>query len=193
MVTGVALSFTAPWEVAVLSGWDVAALLLLLRIRAVVWNMNARDTAQLARVEDPSRRLADTVLVIASVMCIVGVGFTLRMAGHSHGVSELGLTSIAVLSLLSSWFVVHFVFMLRYARLYYANRAGGIQFNEEEQPQYTDFAYFAFTIGMTFQVSDTNIEEKAIRKSALHHAMLSYMFGAIILAVVINVGASLLK
>ncbi len=130
---------------------------------------------------------------MASVMCIVGVGFALRMAGHAHGATELGLTSIAVVSLIVSWFVVHFVFMLRYARLYYANRAGGIQFNEDEQPRYTDFAYFAFTIGMTFQVSDTNIEETTIRKSALHHAMLSYMFGAVILAVVVNVGASLLK
>ena len=111
----------------------------------------------------------------------------------SHGFEEVGLTSIAVMSLLLSWLIVHFVFMFRYARLYYADREGGIEFNEDDPPQYTDFAYFAFTIGMTFQVSDTNIEEKTIRKSALHHAMLSYMFGAIILAMVINVGASLLR
>lgn len=193
MVTGIALAFTTPWEVAVLSGWDITALLLLLSIRGVVWNMNADDTAQLARVEDSSRRVTDTVLVIASVVCIVGVGFTLRLAGHSHGFSQLGLTSISLISLLLSWIVVHLVFMLRYARLYYTNRAGGIQFNQDEPPQYTDFAYFAFTIGMTFQVSDTNIEEKTIRKSALHHAMLSYLFGAIILAVAVNVGASFLK
>jgi uncharacterized membrane protein len=193
VLAGVALTFAAPWEVAVLTGWDIMALLLLLRIRGVVWNMSARDTARLARIEDPSRGLADSVLVIASVMCIVGVGYTLRMAGQSHGFTEVGLTAIAVISLICSWLIVHVVFMLRYARLYYSDHDGGIEFNEDGAPQYTDFAYFAFTIGMTFQVSDTNIEEKTIRKSALHHALLSYLFGAVILAMVVNVGASLLK
>lgn len=193
VLVGVVLAFMTLWEVAVLGGWDVMALLLLLRIRGVVWNMNSRDTARLARIEDPSRKLTDSVLVIASVTCIVGVGYTLRIAGQSHGFEEVGLTAISVMSLLFSWLIVHFVFMLRYARLYYSEREGGIEFNEDDPPQYTDFAYFAFTIGMTFQVSDTNIGEKAIRRSALHHALLSYLFGAVILAMVVNVGASLLK
>ncbi len=193
VVVGVGLAFTAPWEVAVLTGWDIMTLLLLIRIRAVVWNMDARDTARLARIEDPSRGLTDSVLVAASVTCIVGVGYTLRMAGQSHRLAEVGLTLLAVISLLLSWLIVHFVFMLRYARLYYSNPGGGVNFNQDDPPQYTDFAYLAFTLGMTFQVSDTNIEEQTIRKSALHHALLSYLFGAVILAMVVNVGASLLK
>jgi uncharacterized membrane protein len=82
--------------------------------------------------------------------------------------------------------------MLRYARGYYSEPGGGIGFNEEDLPAYLDFAYFSFTIGMTFQVSDTNISRKDIRSLALHHALLSYLFGAVILATAINVFASLL-
>jgi uncharacterized membrane protein len=82
--------------------------------------------------------------------------------------------------------------MLRYARSYYGEPAGGISFNEQDPPAYLDFAYFSFTIGMTFQVSDTNITRKAIRHLALHHALLSYLFGAVILATAINIFASLL-
>lgn len=193
VVVGTVLALVDTWNVAVLGGWDAVALILLIRIRAVLWNMNAEDTARLARIEDSLRATTDALLVTASVTCILGVGYTLRVAGHSHAMSELALTSIAVASLIFSWLVVHCVYMLRYARLYYTGDQGGIEFNEDDPPQYTDFAYFAFTVGMTFQVSDTNIEEKAIRRNVLHHALLSYLFGAVILAMVVNVGASLLK
>jgi uncharacterized membrane protein len=81
---------------------------------------------------------------------------------------------------------------LRYARTYYARPLGDIDFNENDPPTYLDFAYLAFTIGMTFQVSDTNLTSKGIRRIALSHALLSYMFGAVIVGLVINVVSSLL-
>ena len=81
---------------------------------------------------------------------------------------------------------------LRYARTFYFPPVGGIDFNEGDPPNYLDFAYLALTIGMTFQVSDTNLTTKAIRKIALSHALLSYLFGAVIVALVINVVSSLL-
>src|SRR5262249_3328367 len=83
--------------------------------------------------------------------------------------------------------------MLRYARGYYSEPPGGIEFNESEPPTYLDFAYLSFTMGMTFQVSDTNITSKPIRRIALHHALLSYLFGAVLLAIIINVVATLLN
>jgi uncharacterized membrane protein len=83
--------------------------------------------------------------------------------------------------------------MLRYARLYYrSGQIGGIDFNEEGPPDYLDFAYVAFTIGLTFQVSDTNLSSKQIRRLALRHALLSYLFGAVIIGLTINVVATLL-
>ncbi len=84
------------------------------------------------------------------------------------------------------------MYATRYARLYYTGEDGGIDFNEDEPPTYVDFAYLAFTIGMTFQVSDRP-ETRAIRATALRHALLSYLFGAIIVATTINLIAGLAK
>jgi uncharacterized membrane protein len=103
------------------------------------------------------------------------------------------LIALGLLSVVLSWTVVHTVYMLRYARAYYSEPAGGIEFNEEEPPAYTDFAYFSFTIGMCFQVSDTSIISKAVRRITLYRALLSYLFGAVLLGLVINVVAALLK
>jgi uncharacterized membrane protein len=75
--------------------------------------------------------------------------------------------------------------------LYYGDQPGGIDFNESDQPRYTDFAYVSFTIGMTFQVSDTDLRTKEIRTTALQHALLSYVFGAMIIATTINLIAGL--
>jgi uncharacterized membrane protein len=88
---------------------------------------------------------------------------------------------------------IHTVFMLRYARTHYQSPHGAVDFNEEEPPRYLDFAYLAFTIGMTFQVSDTNLTTKPIRRIALSQALLSYLFGAVIVAIAINIVASLLS
>jgi uncharacterized membrane protein len=90
-----------------------------------------------------------------------------------------------------SWLLVHTVYTLRYAMLYYAGRDGGIDFNQTTSPRYSDFAYLAFTLGMTFQVSDTDLKTPAIRATALRHALLSYLFGAVIVATMINLVAGL--
>jgi uncharacterized membrane protein len=86
---------------------------------------------------------------------------------------------------------VHTLFTLRYAELYYTGPDGGVDFNEGNPPRYVDFAYLAFTIGMTFQVSDTDIRAYPIRATALRHALLSYLFGAVVLASTVNLLAGL--
>lgn len=91
-----------------------------------------------------------------------------------------------------SWAVVHTTFVLRYTRLYYTGQDGGVDFNQPEPPAYLDFAYRAFTIGMTFQVSDTTIQAGAIRRTVLRHALLSYLFGTVIIATSINLVAGLI-
>lgn len=193
VIAGALVVIAAPWQVGALAGWDVAAGLFLGRTRRALWDLDPSQTARVATGEDPSRAMTDVVLIIASLVCIIGVGFTLIDAASSKGFAIAGLLGLAALSLISSWLVVHTVFTLRYARLYYSGVDGGISFNEDDPPAYPDFAYFAFTIGMTFQVSDTNIEDKAIRRTALHHALISYLFGAVLLAMTVNVGASLLR
>jgi uncharacterized membrane protein len=89
--------------------------------------------------------------------------------------------------------VVHTVFTLRYAALYYRQAEHGVDFNESDRPVYADFGYMAFTIGMTYQVSDTDLTTKGMRHAALRHALLSHALGTVIIAATINLAARLGK
>ena len=113
-------------------------------------------------------------------------------ASSGKGGAQDALAGFGVFSVALSWFTVHTLFALRYARLFYLGSPGGIDFNQKTPPpRYLDFAYLAFTIGMTYQVSDTDLQTPPIRATALRHALLSYLFGAIILATTINLIAGL--
>jgi uncharacterized membrane protein len=196
MLIGIALVAGA-WQYvmpapALLMGWDLAAVIYLVMVWAAVYRMNAEVTARMAGREDPSNPVAELVVVAASIAALVAVAFALVRAGQTTGSTKAMLIGLGAVSVVVSWLVVHTVYMLRYARSYYGQPTGGISFNEEDDPAYLDFAYFSFTIGMTFQVSDTNISTKDIRRLALNHALLSYLYGAVILATAINVFASLL-
>ena len=142
---------------------------------------------------NPSLALADTVIVSAAIAELASVGLILVKVAHSHGGMKALLLTIGVLSVILAWAAVHTMFALRYGRIYYTGLDGGIDFNQKSPPDYADFAYMAFTIGMTFQVSDTDLTSKAMRRMAMRHSLISYMFGAIIIGLVINVVASLLR
>jgi uncharacterized membrane protein len=190
---GTASALLLPWQVAVLAGWDAAAGTFLASVWSVAVRLDGEQTAALATREDPKRAVADLILVGASVGCLVGVGFTLIKAAHSKGLGAAALVALAVFSVVVSWLVVQTVFTLRYARLYYGDPVGGIDFNEKLRPDLLDFAYLAFTVGMTYQVSDTNLTSRTMRRTALRHGLLSFLFGTFILAMTINVVAGLLK
>jgi uncharacterized membrane protein len=131
------------------------------------------------------------VLLGAGAACLLAVGSTLSQASHAHPPGRGLLTALALASVALAWSAVHTVYALRYARLYYAPPDGGIDFNGE-LPDYLDFAYLALTIGMTFQVSDTDLTGKRVRRQALRHALISYVFGTVIVAITVNSVASLL-
>ncbi len=180
------------WQAAVLVGWDAAATAYLVWVWATLARSDAAATRELATREDPSARIADPLIMLAGTACLVAVGLTLVRAASSSGADKALLIAIAVLSVALSWGAVHTVFTLKYARLFYAN-GGGIDFNQDEPPDYLDFAYVAFTIGLTFQVSDTDLGDREIRRTALRQALLAFLFGAVIVGLTINVVASLLK
>ncbi|MDX6672256.1 MAG: hypothetical protein QOI91_2619 [Solirubrobacteraceae bacterium] len=167
-------------------GWDVAGLVFAVWLWSAIWGLDAERTARRALREDPARIVADVVLLSASVVSLVAVGLVISQAGNSHGATKSLLAGLGVFSVFVAWLVVHTVFTLHYARLYYGHPPGGIDFNERDRPRYTDFAYLAFTIGMTYQVSDTDLQTKEIRVAALRQALLSYLFGAVIVASMIN-------
>ena len=184
----VVMGFVGGWTFAPLVGWDVAAAVLVGSTWAIVLPMDAERTARYAVREEPGRAAADMLLVGASVASLLGVGFVIAAGGSAHGIRGAFLLALAVFTVVLSWSVVHTMFTLRYARLYYTGPDGGIEFNGDpnDPPDYGDFAYVAFTLGMTFQVSDTNLTSKAMRRAALRHALLSYLFGVVIIAVMIN-------
>jgi uncharacterized membrane protein len=194
VVAGIVLAFFSPWQFAVLAAWDLVALLMLLRVWPRVSRFTPRETRSLATYEDDSRPLAELLLVSASVASLVGVAFGIVKAHHSDTVLDALLTCASVLTVSLSWAIVHTVFALRYAHAYYTAPVGGIDFKSGEyEPDYRDFAYFAFTVGMTFQVSDTDVNSREMRHIVLRHALLSYLFGAVILGLAVNVIASLLN
>jgi len=187
------LLFSAPWAVAVLGGWDTDSAIFLLWVWLSIGPMDNDQTATHARAEDVSRAAADLTLLSASVASLLAAGYTLLDAGHRQGTEKGLLIGLTIASVTLAWATVHTVFALRYARLYYANPVGGIDYHVDDQPDYRDLAYVALTIGMTFQVSDTDIQSKAIRRTALRHALLSYVFGVVIIAITINLVATLLS
>jgi len=137
--------------------------------------------------------LADGLLLGASAASLVAVAGVLIQAGGHAGATKDLLIGLGILSVAVAWVLVHTLFTLRYARLYYEEPEGGVGFNEPGPPKYSDFAYLAFTVGMTFQVSDTNLESKAMRSMVLRQAWISYVFGAAIIAITINLVAGFTK
>jgi uncharacterized membrane protein len=174
-----------------LVGWDTTAAVYLAWLWTTLRTRDAERTATRATTTDPDRAITDVLLLTASVASLLAVGFVLAHAGQNPGPQELLRIGLALASVVLSWAMVHTVFTLRYARLYYSGPDGGIDFNEPDPPTYSDFAYLAFTIGMTFQVSDTPLRSKDIRRTVLRHGLLSYLFGTGILATTINLVASL--
>jgi uncharacterized membrane protein len=181
----------AGWEVAPAVGWDATAAVFIATVWLGIWPMSAHTTANRATREDPSRATSDILTLCACVASLGAVGIVLVGAHHAHGADRALLALLGLLSVGVSWLTVHTIFTLRYALLYYAEPVGGVDFHGHERPSYRDFAYVALTIGMTFQVSDTDLNASDIRATALRHALLSYLFGSIILAAAINLIAGL--
>jgi uncharacterized membrane protein len=173
------------WEYAPLVGWDAAVVTFSFLTWAGIAPMDGKATSEHARREDPTGPTSDALLLAASVASLVAVGVVLVAASSAPSVARGMLAGLAAASVALSWLLVHTLFTLRYARLYEV-AGGGVDFNEDSPPRYLDFAYLAFTIGMTFQVSDTDIKTTTIRSTALKHALLSYLFGTIILGATIN-------
>ena len=192
VVGGLIVSAFWIWQVAILIGWDLAVATLISWIWLALYNLSPEQTERNANREDPSLRLSELIVLTAGVAVLAAVGLLLIRAGNATGGTKAYLITLGVVSVALSWSLVHTVFTLRYARAFYGPPVGGIDFNESDPPTYLDFAYLAVTIGMTFLVSDTNLTSKAIRRIALSHALLSYLFGAVIVGLVINVVSSLL-
>lgn len=196
LVVTVLLLGLLPWGLAVVGGWDAAALTFLLIVWPIILQADSPHAEQLATREDETRGSATVLLVGASVASLLGVGFALSLAGRESGPARVLLIGVAVLTVMLSWTVVNTIYTLRYADLHFGSRVAGIGFGDavgQERPSYRDFAYVAFTIGMTYQVSDTTVRDPRIRRTVLSHAVLSYVFGVVIVGGAVNLVAGLVR
>lgn len=193
VVLGVAVAFAAGhavgWRFAI-AGWIATALVYVAWTWLIVVGMDAKETRRYATREDPTRWIADVVVVSASIASLIGVGYVVAAGSHS-GARAVAAAIVGIVAVAASWVAVHTLFTVHYARLYYVDEPGGIDFHDPEPPSFRDFAYLAFTVGMTYQVSDTEIGLTSIRATVLRHALLSYLLGAVVLAVTINLIAGL--
>jgi uncharacterized membrane protein len=191
VLTAVGTGVFAPIWVVPLASWGLAALIFVVWMWRSLWPLSPELTARRSRSENPGRATTDLILIGASIVSLLAVGLVLVKANQSTGLERGFLVALSAASIVLSWAVVHTVFSLRYAKMYYSGEPGGIDFNEDDPPGFADFAYLALTIGMTYQVSDTNLQSKAIRRTAVRHALLSFAFGTLIIATTINLVAGL--
>ena len=191
VLVALALAPFVSWELAVLSGWDGAALVFLGTVWVMIAQADGERTQELATREDLTKDSARLLLLAASLASLIAVGLALVLARRESGWEQVVLLAIATLTVVLSWTVVNTVFTLRYADLHYRAPSPSVDFGEQGLAEYRDFAYLAFTIGMTYQVSDTALRDRAIRRTVLLHALLSYVFGVVIVAIGVNVIAGL--
>lgn len=173
---------------ALLGGWAAAGSCFVVWALLVIVPMDATATREHAVREDPTRTASDAIVLLAAVASLGGVGVVLAEGGLQQ---NLATSATALAAIVVSWAATHTLFALRYARSYFAEPVGGIDFHQPEPPCYTDFTYLAVTVGMSFAVSDTDLGASALRRIAQVHALLAYLFGTVIVALLVNLLAGL--
>ena len=191
LLVGALLGWLLAWDstaAALLGGWAGAGLVFVGWTALVIVPMDPRATSEHAVREEPTRGIAHVIVLLAAVASLGGIVVVLVGGVRADGT----VTTAAVLtSVVVSWACVHTVFALHYARAYYSAPAGGIDFHQTAPPRYTDFTYLAVTVGMSFAVSDTDLGSSEMRRIAQVHALLAYLFGTVIVALLINLVAGL--
>ncbi|MEY4339711.1 MAG: hypothetical protein RLZ14_1561 [Actinomycetota bacterium] len=193
VATGLVVALAAPWQLALLTAWNAMAVALLVVIWRQIWGADAERTRLLSVAEDGSRRAAHAVMTAAAVVTPVGMAFGLSKAHHVGQPMASLLTVSAVAAVVLAWTVVHTLYAVHYAHLYYVEPVGGLDFHADELPDFRDFAYVAFTVGMSFAISDTDVQGRKLRRSVTGHALVSYLLGAVIVGLTINLIAAFIR
>ena len=192
LAAGVLVAVLATTRLLPLVTWTVAAAVLLTWVWRMSWPQDSAGTERLAEQESTTRS-TDVWLIAAAVVSLAAVVVALVQSSSQRNGTAVASVLLSVLSVALSWALVNTVYAFKYARLYYLEEPdmGGIDFKQDDPPTYADFAYLAFTVGMSFAVADTEPTSTRIRRVALGHALLSYAFGTGVLAVAINLVTNL--
>ncbi|HWB92909.1 MAG TPA: DUF1345 domain-containing protein [Puia sp.] len=181
----------------IIIGWNVFSICMIVISGVIFSSMRPRQIRVLAKQEDAGRVVVFFIVLVATVGSLMAVLLLLKNK-DAWELPKWLETFIYIMGVISSWLLLHTMFAYRYAFLYYGDHpldpdihTVGLQIPNELWPDYLDFAYFSFVIGMTFQVSDIEISSRAIRRVALLHGMLSFLFNTVIVALTINVIADM--
>ena len=203
LLAGVTAAIVPPrlaWPLHALSAWCVLALTYIAFAWWVMLPADPDQTRGRSRTQDDNRPVIDLLLLIASVVSLVAVGMALRQGDQPDSAPKYLGVGIPMLSVVLSWLLLHTLYALHYARLYYYNDedpdgppAGGFDTHGDDEPDYRDFLYVAFGVACTFGVTDTELTTKPVRRAVTRHSILSFAFGTIILALAVNVLTNLLS
>jgi uncharacterized membrane protein len=189
------------WRTQLIATWDAYAVCLLALAWTRIITAQPRLVVRLATLQPTSRKLIFLFVIVAACASLASVGFLLGAARHMTGGPLAAHVVLALVTVVLSWLVLHTIYTLHYAYLFYrelhrantTHLARGLIFPDGEiEPDYFDFAYFSFVIGMTCQVSDVQINSREIRRWALLHGMVSFAFNTAVLALSINIISGLL-
>jgi uncharacterized membrane protein len=188
----VALVFDWRPATKLLVGWDAGVVFYLILVGSLAARSDVHRIRRRASMQDEGQV---TILILTIVAALASLAAIFAELGQTQGSPRLpGHLILATSTILLSWAFIHSMFGLHYAHEYYGNgrdhRIGGMAFPEDTEPDYWDFAYFSFTIGMCAQVSDVTVSSKAIRRTVLVHSILSFVFNAALLALTVNIAAS---
>ncbi|MEO6818957.1 MAG: DUF1345 domain-containing protein [Ginsengibacter sp.] len=180
----------------IMIGWITFCLFMIILSWITFFKCDTTHIRKVASQQDPKRAIVFALILVATLAGMLAV-LLLIVSKEGGSSTPHYKTPIAVAGMLLSWFLIHTTFTLRYAHIYYGDdendqskHAGGLDFPEDDKPDYLDFAYFSFVLGMTFQVSDIQITSKRFRKLALLHGLISFSFSTIMIALTINVISS---
>uniref|UniRef100_A0A8H2PII5 DUF1345 domain-containing protein n=1 Tax=Mycolicibacterium mucogenicum DSM 44124 TaxID=1226753 RepID=A0A8H2PII5_MYCMU len=185
LVVGLATGILSQrWPVGLLAVVIVTAASYVLWALVALWRMDPDQTKEHAGEADVDDEIGDLVLFLILTASLTSIGILLLSANDADKASYAGMSLAAILA---TWALLHTMYTARYARIYYDDEPGGIDFNNPDvDPQYSDFYYFSFNLGMTYQVSDTDVTNSRIRAEVLRHCLFSYIYGTVIIACTIN-------
>lgn len=183
---------------SMIAAWDAFAFCFLALTWMAILGFSIDQIRKAANIQDAAGRFVFAFAIVAACASLFAVTLLLRTAKQFQGPELLAHLALSVAAVAGSWGLIHTIFTLRYAHIYYDDEecsghdapgetVGGLEFPNESRPDYVDFAYFSFVIGMTFQVSDVVITARRIRRLALLHGVVSFAFNTMILALSLNI------
>ena len=196
LASAVAAFFAQPdlisWHTRLVASWDVGTLVYLGLAWVIIGRATAISTRAHALAQDTSGYIIFLFVVGAAFSSIVAIGFVMATIKGMSFAPKAWHLALTIVALMSSWLLIQTVFTFHYARRYYRDeqkkvpRSGGLAFPCDDAPDYMDFAYYAFVVGMTSQVSDVQVISRVMRRMTLLHAVLAFVFNIAVLALSIN-------